>query len=294
VLSYRHQFHAGNFADVFKHALLVQIVRLLARKDKPFVYLETHAGSGRYDLNHPWAQKNREYEQGIARIWERSDAPESAQDYLEAVRAENPDGRLRYYPGSPRLVRRQLRDGDRMVLAELNARDCAELRTLFARDPQVQVREVDGYQALKASLPPRERRGLVLIDSSFDRAREFARLLAALADACQRFATGVYALWYPLLEPAVIRRFERDVAALGIERMLRFELAVHDESWQEGMRGSAMLIVNPPWQLEELASPLLEWLWRALAAGGAGGWKVGPPGGAAQPRTTKLTMRPGT
>jgi 23S rRNA (adenine2030-N6)-methyltransferase len=294
VLSYRHQFHAGNFADVFKHALLVQIARLLARKDKPFLYLETHAGCGRYDLTHPWARRNREYEQGIARIWERADGPDSAQHYLDAVRAENPDGRLRFYPGSPQLVRRQLRAGDRMVLAELNASDCAELRTLFARDPQVQVQAVDGYQALKASLPPRERRGLVLIDSSFDRAGELARLVTALGDACRRFATGVYAIWYPLLEPAAIRRFERDVAALGLARALKFELAVHDESGQRGMRGSAMLVVNPPWQLERQAAPLLEWLWRALAPERAGGWTIGPPGGRAQPRTTKLTMRPGT
>ena len=274
MLAYRHLFHAGNFADVFKHALLVQLLRALAEKEKPFCYLDTHAGTGRYDLKHPWAEKAREYATGIGRVWELPDVPEPLTAYLDAVRAENPDGRLLVYPGSPRIARRLIRSGDRMVLTELNKRDCAALESLFAGDRQVQVRCMDGYQALKAFLPPTERRGLVLLDSSFDRAGEFARITEALADACRRWATGVYAVWYPLMEPAAMRRFERDLVKTGIRKLLQLELTVGPESWTATMRGCGMLIVNPPWKLDATARPLLAWLAHALAQSGGGGSSV--------------------
>src|SRR5574338_468122 len=183
MLAYRHLFHAGNFDDVFKHALLTRLLFALNAKDKPYCYLDTHAGIGRYDLTHVWAQKAREYENGIGRLWERRDIPPALAPYLEAVKAENSGRRLRLYPGSPLIARRLARPGDRIVLTELNKTDFAELKALFARDRQVAVHLLDGYQALKAFLPPSERRGLVLIDSSFDRAREFSRIVAALGTA---------------------------------------------------------------------------------------------------------------
>ena len=163
----------GLVADVFKHALLARLLVALRRKDKPFLYLDTHAGAGLYDLEHPWAKKNAEYRAGIGRIFGSEDVPPLAAPYLEAVRAENPDGRLRRYPGSPLIARGLLRAGDRAILSELNKKDCAQLEALFARDRRVVVRLMDGYQSLKAHLPPKERRGLVLIDSSFDRKHEF-------------------------------------------------------------------------------------------------------------------------
>src|SRR4249920_1535759 len=153
MLAYRHLFHAGNFADVFKHALLTRLLLLLARKDKRFLYLDTHAGTGLYDLSHPWARKLAEYEDGIARLWARGDIPELLRPYIEAVRADNPGGDLRFYPGSPRIARRFLRAGDRMALSELNKHDCANLASLFEDDRQVVVHYMDGYQALKALLP---------------------------------------------------------------------------------------------------------------------------------------------
>jgi len=165
MLAYRHLFHAGGFTDVFKHALLAQLVLELRRKIKPFLYLDTHAGTGVYDLAHPWARKNSEYRDGIARVWARGDAPPALAPYLDVVRAENPDGRLRRYPGSPRIARRLMRSHDRMVLTELNEADCAALTASFAGDRQVKVQLADGYQALKAFLPPSERRGLILVDS---------------------------------------------------------------------------------------------------------------------------------
>src|SRR5687767_10743502 len=193
VLSYRHLFHAGNFADVFKHALLARLLIALSAKDKPYLYLDTHAGIARYDLKNAWAQKAREYENGIARVWKVQDAPPALEPYLEAVRELNPDGKLRYYPGSPLIAKRLLRPADRMVLVELNKADHEVLANVFAREKRVAVQNMDAYQALKAYLPPPERRGLVLIDSSFDVAREFDRIVKALKQTYARWDTGVYA-----------------------------------------------------------------------------------------------------
>jgi 23S rRNA (adenine2030-N6)-methyltransferase len=274
MLAYRHHFHAGGFADVFKHALLVGLLEHLAAKPKPFCFLDTHAGIGRYDLTHAWAQKNAEFRDGIARLWDRPDPPGRLAPYLAAVRAENPGGRLRFYPGSPRIARRLLRPGDRMVLSELNKADVAALGELFARDRQVTVHLMDGYQSLKAHLPPPERRGLVLVDSSFDRAREFGRVTAALAAAHARFATGLYAIWYPLMAPPAVRGFERDVVATGIPKILQLELALRPERWTASLRGCGLLVVNPPFGFDRAAGPLLDWLWRALAPDGEGGQRV--------------------
>jgi len=274
VLAYRHLFHAGNFADVFKHALLAQLLAALTQKNKPLCYLDTHAGTGRYDLKHPWAQKACEYANGIGKLWELPKIPDTLTAYLDAVRAENPGGQLRFYPGSPRIARRLIRAGVRMILTELNKRDCAELDSLFSDDRQVVVRCMDGYQALKAFLPPKERRGLVLLDSSFDRAGEFARITEALVAAIRRWPTRVYAIWYPLMEPAAMRRFERDLVATGIRRILQLELTVGPESWTATMRGCGMFIVNPPWKLDATARPLLAWLAQALAQPAAGGSSV--------------------
>ncbi len=274
MLAYRHHFHAGNFADVFKHALLARLLRALLRKDQPLCYIDTHAGAGRYDLAHRWARKNAEHRDGIERLWRRSDVPDSLAPYVGAVRAENADGKLRFYPGSPRIARRLLRPGDRMVLTELNPTDCAELKALFAVDKRVAVEHLDGEQALKAYLPPKERRGLVLIDSPFDRAGEFKRTAAALAAAHQRWATGVYAFWYPLMEPATMRAFDRDVAATEVRKVLQLELSVHPERWTQTLRGCGLLVVNPPFGFDTEAVPMLDWLARALAPAGAGGHRV--------------------
>ena len=270
MLAYRHQFHAGNFADVFKHALLVRLLLALGRKDKPYCYLDTHAGIGRYDLTHPWAQKLEEFRGGIERLWERTPVPDLVKPYLEAVQAENPGGELRFYPGSPALARRFARPADRIVLTELNKDDCLRLHELLGSDPQVHVECMDGYQALKAFLPPRERRGLVLIDSSFDRAREFDRLTAALVEAHRRWATGVLALWYPLMEPHAMQAFERGVAATGIRKILKLELSIMPQWWSTSLRGSGMLVINPPYGFQQEATAILGWLWGALAKEGQG------------------------
>ena len=274
MLAYRHQFHAGNFADVFKHALLTRLLILLGRKDKPYFYLDTHAGTGRYDLQHPWALKNAEHEEGIARLWRRTDVPELMHPYLEAVHAENRGNMLRFYPGSPRIARRLLRTGDRMVLTELNREDCKALMDLFWGYRQVQVHYEDGYHALKAFLPPLERRGLVLVDSSFDRSGEYARLTQGFVTAHHRWATGVFALWYPLMEPVVMHGFERALVETGIRKLLQLELSVFPDAWSATLRGSGLLVANPPFGFEEEARTLLHWLWPALSEAREGGIRV--------------------
>ena len=274
MLAYRHLFHAGNFADVFKHALLAQLVLELHKKDKPIFVLDTHAGIGRYDLTHAWAQKNAEFRDGIAKIWRRPNAPTEIRPYLDAVVAENADGELHFYPGSPRIVRRLLRPGDRLVLGELNKKDCEELHAWYARDRQVRVELADGYQLLKAHLPPKERRGLIFVDSSFDRSKEFDRLTQGFVEAHRKFATGIYALWYPLMEPMTMRAFERGVQESGIRKILQVELSLFPDSWTANLRGCGMLIANPPFAFEVTARRILDWVWPALSGDREGGVRV--------------------
>jgi len=274
MLSYRHLFHAGNFADVFKHALLARLLVALSAKEKPYCYLDTHAGTGRYDLAHEWAWKTREFENGIGRLWNRKDIPRALAPYMEAVRSENPKGRLRFYPGSPLIALKLRRPGDRVVLAELGRNDCAELEAAVARERHVAVHLMDGYQALKAFLPPPERRGLVLLDSSFDRSGEFARIARALKDAHRRWDTGMFAVWYPLMAPAVMRGFERGMAQSGIGKILRLELRVRGPGAATPIPGCGMLVVNPPWKFEAEVRPLLDWLRQALAPDDGGSVRV--------------------
>lgn len=274
MLSYRHIFHAGNFADVFKHALLSRLLASLDSKTNPYCYIDTHAGIGRYDLTHPWAQKAQEHENGIARVWKADGAPAELDAYLHIVRELNPEGKLHFYPGSPLIAKHFMRSDDRMVLVELNSVDHAELKNVFARERRVAVQSMDAYQALKAYLPPAERRGLVLIDSSFDRPREFSRIVKALKEAYARWSTGIYAIWYPLMEPAPMRDFERDVARSGIRKVLQLEIVVRKRDESGIIPGCGMLVVNPPWKFDEEAKRLLPWLANVLAVNSPGRSRV--------------------
>lgn len=258
--AYRHLFHAGNFADVFKHALLTRLLLLIAAKPKPYCYLDTHAGTGSYDLSHDWARKNAEYGDGIARLWARDDLPELIEPYVAIVRGANPDGALRHYPGSPLIAAALMRPQDRAVLSEYNEQDADALRASLARDRRFTVLRQDGYQNLKAHLPPAERRGLALIDSSFDRAGEYARLAQALADAHRRFATGVYVIWYPMMAPGAVTSFMNGLVDTGIRRILRCELQVHPRTWSSSLRGTGLVVVNPPYGFEQQAREIGAWL----------------------------------
>jgi 23S rRNA (adenine2030-N6)-methyltransferase len=201
-MNYRHAYHAGNFADVHKHAILALLLAHLRRKETPFHVLDTHAGIGRYDLFGAEAGKTGEYEDGIRKLMTPPlDHPLLA-PYLDRVRAENSGDVVHFYPGSPCLIRGSLRQGDRMTLVERHPEDAEILRGLFRRDSQVTLREEDAYQAMKACLPPTERRGLVLIDPPYEVKDEFQRLIKGLGEALKRWPTGIYAIWYPIKSPA--------------------------------------------------------------------------------------------
>src|SRR5512138_1370356 len=198
MFGYRHLFHAGNFADVTKHVILVALLEALQRKETPFAILDTHGGIGRYALDSAEAQKNREFADGIGRLWKRGDAPESVARYLALVKRFNGAGELHLYPGSPRIARDFLRAQDRLVVTELNPHDHATLKDEFAGDGQVSVHLQDAYQGLKAFLPPREKRGMVLIDPAFELRDEYERLVQGVTQAWKRWPTGIYAIWYPI------------------------------------------------------------------------------------------------
>ena len=270
MLSYRHLYHAGNYADVFKHSLLAGLLLSLQLKEKPYCYIDTHAGIARYDLTHDWAQKAREYETGIGRLWRRDDIPNLLSRYLEIVKGENAGVALRYYPGSPLVARRLARPGDRMVLSELNKTDHAALKAMFAGDAQVAVHLKDAYESLKAFTPPKEKRGLVLIDSGFDVADEFSRVVRALVDAHRHWSSGIFAVWYPLMQTGPMRDFYRDVAKSGIRKVLRLELSIRQRDESGIVPGCGMLVVNPPWHFDDEARRLLDYLWRVLSIDRAG------------------------
>jgi 23S rRNA (adenine2030-N6)-methyltransferase len=291
VLSYRHAFHAGNHADVLKHLILSQLLTYLTAKPgaapgapgippvlggkaKPLCYIETHAGPGLYRLDSPYARQNREYLGGIARLWNRPDLPAPVASYVEAVRALNPDGTLLHYPGSPWLAQRLLRPDDRLVLHELHGSEIGPLRDNFAGDRRVQVIEGDGYRGLIAALPPRERRGLTLLDPAYEVKSDYRQVVETLTQAHRRFATGTYALWYPVVERRRIDDLERAIRRSGIPRIQRFELAIGPEGRGPAMGTSGMIVVNPPWTLMGELRPALAYLAEVLGQGGAGSYRA--------------------
>lgn len=273
LLSYRHSFHAGNHADVVKHIVQSLILDALKQKDKPFVYHDTHSGVGRYDLTHEWSEKTGEYKQGIARIWEQNNLPEDLKSYLDAIKALNNGDNLRYYPGSPRVARAQLRSQDRMVLTELHPSDYPLLEQEFHRDHQVSIYKEDGFSRLKASLPPQERRGLVLIDPPYELAKEYRDVVQAIYQSHKRWATGIYAIWYPVVNRCDIDDMLEGLEGLGIRKILQIELGVSPDTNERGMTASGMIVINPPWKLESQMQEILPFLQQAIAPA-TGHWKV--------------------
>jgi 23S rRNA (adenine2030-N6)-methyltransferase len=266
MLSYRHAFHAGNHADVLKHCLLVAMLRYLNKKDKPWWYVDSHAGAGIYDLDADHARKNAEFETGIGRLWARTDLPELVADYVGLVRDLNPDGRPRLYPGSPWLASRLMRPDDQMRLFELHSTDAQMLRHVFTEASRhVKVEATDGFLGLKAVLPPQPRRGLVLIDPSYEIKDDYRRVIAALKEGQARFPTGTYAVWYPLLQRHESRELPEQLKRLRVASWLHASLTVRTPAADGfGMHGSALFVINPPWQLAEALRATLPWLTEVL------------------------------
>ncbi|QDY43348.1 23S rRNA (adenine(2030)-N(6))-methyltransferase RlmJ [Candidatus Pantoea soli] len=274
MLSYRHSFHAGNHADVLKHTVESLILTALMEKDKPFLYLDTHAGAGRYQLSGEHAERTGEYLEGIARIWQQPGAPELLKPYLAAVRNLNPGGTLRYYPGSPLIARHLLRADDKLELTELHSSDYPLLRSEFSKDARARVSRSDGYQQLKAKLPPPTRRGLILIDPPYEMKSDYQAVVKGIQEGYKRFATGIYALWYPVVLRQQIKHMLKDLEATGIRNILQIELAVRPDSDQRGMTASGMIVINPPWKLKAQMETLLPWLHQKLVPAGTGHYSV--------------------
>ncbi len=273
-MNYRHIYHAGNFADVIKHAALALMIDHLKRKDSAFAVIDTHAGIGRYDLTSVEANKTGEYLAGISRVLEAGpDTPELA-PYLEVVRTLNPGG-LAVYPGSPLLARRLLRPQDRLALVELHPEDVQTLRAEFRHDPQVGVHHRDAYEALRALLPPKERRGLVLIDPPFEVRDELARVVRGLKDAFKRWPTGIYGIWYPIKAAEPVRRFQAELTQAVLPKStLAAELLLHTDDDPNRLNGCGLMILNPPWQLDEALARLLPEVLRRLKPEGGGAVRV--------------------
>lgn len=273
MLSYRHSFHAGNHADVVKHIVLTLILTALKQKEKGFFYLDTHSGVGRYSLLSAEAEKTGEYIEGIARLWDRTDLPEEVALYINALKKIN-KGKLRFYAGSPLLAVQQLRPQDRALLTELHPNDFPLLRQEFAKVPNVVTKRENGFQQLKAALPPKEKRGLVLIDPPYELKNDYELVVKAIVEGYKRFATGVYAIWYPVVLRQHTKRIVKGLEATGIRKILQIELAVRPDSDQRGMTASGMIVINPPWQLEGQMKKILPYLTDVLVPEGTGSWKV--------------------
>lgn len=266
MLSYRHAFHAGNHADVLKHTVVVQLLHYLGRKDKAYWYIDTHAGAGAYALDEGYAAKTAEADTGIRKLWGRKDLPAALAKYVDEVAALNPDGELRVYPGSPYLAWRLMRDQDRMRLFELHSTEIDVLRQRF-RDAgrRAMLYAGDGFDGIKALLPPPPRRALVLIDPSYEDKRDYARTLACADECLKRFATGTYAIWYPQVARPESQRFAEQLKQLQGNHWLHVALTVgRPPEDGYGLYGSGMFVLNPPYTLAATLRDALPWLAKEL------------------------------
>ncbi|MCV0368859.1 MULTISPECIES: 23S rRNA (adenine(2030)-N(6))-methyltransferase RlmJ [Filomicrobium] len=267
-MNYRHVYHAGNFADVIKHVTLSLVIEYLKRKASPFRVIDTHAGIGQYDLNSEAAGKTGEWREGIGRLWGQ-DLPDGIKEllapYFTSIRSVNGDGELRCYPGSPLVARGLMRAQDSLVVNELHPEDYAALVRILRGDVRVKILNIDGWIALRSLLPPKERRGVILIDPPFEVAGELDRLVSGLKDGLRRFATGTYLLWYPIKGLPAVETMKQRVAQLGIDKLLCAELFVHRPGDEQRLNGSGLLIINPPYFLDAHLGKILPFLAERLA-----------------------------
>lgn len=267
MFSYRHGFHAGNHADVLKHTVLVFILGYMKEKDASIAFVDTHSGAGAYALDSAFAQKKGEFKDGIGRLWGRKDAPPAVAAYLQQIGKANPDGALRHYPGSPQIALQMLRQQDRLQLYELHTSDSKLLQKHFAASGRrVSVQAADGFAALKAVLPPASRRGLVLIDPSYEDKEDYRKVIATVRDALKRFATGIYAVWYPQVQRQEAQDLPGQLKQLAAGDWLNVSLTVKAPAEGGlGLHGSGMFVFNQPWTLEAALRAEMPWLVKALA-----------------------------
>lgn len=290
MLSYRHAFHAGNHADVLKHVVTLQLLAYLGQKETPFMYIDTHAGAGLYTLDGAYASKNAEFETGIARLWDRKDLPGPLAEYVSLIKALNPSGKMRYYPGSPYLADKTMREEDRLRLFELHPSDGKILQDNFrkveahaaaqgqktsSRGTRVMIQKGDGFLGLKALLPPPSRRALVLIDPPYEDKADYRRVKDTLADALTRFPTGTYAVWYPVLHRMESRQFPDKLKQLPSQGWLNVTLTISTPAPDGfGLHSSGMFVLNPPWTLQSMLEKLMPYLVANLGADAGAGFTL--------------------
>jgi 23S rRNA (adenine2030-N6)-methyltransferase len=265
MLSYRHAFHAGNYADVLKHVVLVEILTYLGEKEKPFDYIDTHAGAGIYSLSSEQARKQMEHERGVTQLFGESQV--DLQTYLEILRRFNPDGRLRHYPGSPKIAESLMRAQDRGWLFELHPNDFPSLKQAFQGNRHFRIAQEDGLEGLIRLLPPASHRGCILIDPAYEVKGEYERVVSCLLKAHRRFANGIYCLWYPVVERDRVERMQRGLIKSGIRRIHRYELGQKFQATASGMQATGLFVINPPWTLLGKMQRVLPLLAQRLADG---------------------------
>lgn len=273
-MNYRHAYHAGNHADVLKHLVLSRLLALLAKKDAPYAYLDSHAGIGLYDLRGDQASRTGEWLEGIQRVWQADDVPALFDDYLGVIRALNPDGQLRYYPGSPEVARELSREQDRLQLNEKHPEDGQLLKANMKYDRRVAVHLGEGWHVPRALLPTAQKRAVLLIDPPFEQVDELQRCAQAMKESIARMRQAVVAIWYPIKDQRQLKRFYQDLQGTGAPKLLRVELLVHAaDNADVGLNGSGLAIANPPWGLEDELRSVLPWLGQNLGQT-QGGWKL--------------------
>jgi 23S rRNA (adenine2030-N6)-methyltransferase len=264
LLSYRHAFHAGNFADVLKHSVLTLVLEYMARKDKGFTYIDSHSGAGMYSLNDEYAQKTGEYKDGIAKILEAVDDetfPEALIPYIELLQKLNTKkSELDIYPGSPGIAKQLMRRQDSAHLFELHPTDIQHLTEFCARWNKSHVKQSDGYQGILGLIPPPSRRGVILIDPPYELKEDYSKAVKTIVKAYKKFTSGTYILWYPVVTRERINAMEKDFSRSEVKNLLQVEFCLKDDSDQYGMTGTGLFIVNPPWQLESQLTEILPYL----------------------------------
>lgn len=290
MLSYRHAFHAGNHADVLKHVVTIALLEYLGQKEAPVMYIDTHAGAGLYALDGAYAAKNAEYDSGIGKLWGRKDLPPPLAHYVDLIKGLNPSGKMRYYPGSPYCADKVMRAQDRLRLFELHPSDSKILQDNFRkleahaaaqgvrtsmRGTRVLIHKGDGFAGLKALLPPPSRRGLVLVDPPYEDKGDYRRVQETLQDALARFATGCYAVWYPVLQRMESRQLPERLKRLPANDWLNVTLSISAPSPDGfGLHSSGMFVLNPPWTLEPMLRELMPYLATTLGIDAGAGFTL--------------------
>jgi len=261
VLSYRHAFHAGNFADVLKHSVLTLVLEYMTRKEKGFYYIDSHSGAGMYQLADEYAQKTGEYKDGIAKLIEQQDLPEAIEPYIDLVKGLNRDqDELSLYPGSPGIARQFTRRQDSAHLFELHPTDIEHLKEYSQRWNKSHVKKSDGYQGVLGLVPPPNRRGVVLIDPPYELKEDYLKAVRTIVNAYKKFATGTYILWYPIVKRELVEQMQDAFVKSDVRNLLQVEYCQHADTQEYGMTGTGLFIVNPPWQLNSQLNEILPYL----------------------------------